>query len=115
VSKGLVIHGAAETHPHPTKLVTFSVSVPSAQSSTQSALQVGTIQKVLVISYNKFQLYLIYANSFVKSVHGVTWTDREGLKADQTEYLKGANPGADTKKTLDLAGLWLSTDADISQ
>jgi hypothetical protein len=69
----------------------------------------------LVISYNKFQLYLIYANSFVKSVHGVTWTDREGLKADQTEYLKGANPGADTKRTLDLAGLWLSTDADISQ
>ena len=56
VSKGLVIHGAAETHPHPTKLVTFSVSVPSAQSSTQSALQVGTIYKVLVVSSNKIPI-----------------------------------------------------------
>ncbi len=52
---------------------------------------------------------------FVRSVHGVTWTDREGLKADRTEYFKGANPGADTKRTLDLAGLLLFTDAKISQ
>nr|CAH0112339.1 unnamed protein product [Daphnia galeata] len=62
--------------------------------------------------------YIIQADNELtpsRSVHGVTWTDREGLKADRTEYLKGANPGADTKRTLDLAGLWLSTDADISQ
>ena len=45
----------------------------------------------------------------------MTWTDREGLKADRTEYFKGANPGADTKRTLDLAGLLLFTDAKISQ
>jgi hypothetical protein len=45
----------------------------------------------------------------------VTWTDREGLKADRTEYFKGANPGADTKRTLELAGLLLFTDAKISQ
>jgi hypothetical protein len=45
----------------------------------------------------------------------VTWTDREGLKAERTEYFKGANPGADTKRTMDLAGLLLFTDARISQ
>jgi hypothetical protein len=45
----------------------------------------------------------------------VTWTDREGLKAERTEYFKGANPGADTKRTFDLAGLLLFSDARISQ
>ena len=48
-------------------------------------------------------------------MHGVTWTDREGLKAERTEYFKGANPAADTKRTFDLAGLLLFTDARISQ
>jgi hypothetical protein len=45
----------------------------------------------------------------------VTWTDCEGLKTDRTEYFKGDNPGADTKRTLDLAGLLLFTDAKISK
>jgi CD109 antigen len=34
VSKGLVIHGATETHPHPAKLVTFSVPVSSEMAPT---------------------------------------------------------------------------------
>ena len=34
ISKGLVIHGATETHPHPTKLVTFSVPVSSEMAPT---------------------------------------------------------------------------------
>jgi hypothetical protein len=34
VSKGLVIHGSTETHPHPTKLVTFSVPVSSEMAPT---------------------------------------------------------------------------------
>ena len=50
-----------------------------------------------------------------RSVHGVTWTDREGMKAERTEYFKGANPGADTKRTFDLAGLLIFSDAPISQ
>ena len=45
----------------------------------------------------------------------MTWTDREELKPDQTEYFKGANPGDDTKRTLDLAGYLLFKDAQISQ
>ena len=48
-------------------------------------------------------------------MHGVTWTDREGLKADRTEYFKAINPGADTKRTFKLAGLLVFTDARISQ
>ena len=48
-------------------------------------------------------------------MHGVTWTDREGLKADRTEYFKAINPGADTKRTFTLAGLLVFTDAKISQ
>lgn len=50
-----------------------------------------------------------------RSVHGVTWTDREGMKADRTEYFKGPNPGADSKRTLNLAGLLVFTDTRISQ
>nr|CAH0103527.1 unnamed protein product [Daphnia galeata] len=34
VSKGLVIHGSTETHPHPTKLVTFSIPVSSEMAPT---------------------------------------------------------------------------------
>ena len=48
-------------------------------------------------------------------MHGVTWTDREGLKADRTEYFKAINPGADTNRTFNLAGLLVFTDAKISQ
>lgn len=34
VSKGLVVHGATETHPHGTKLVTFSVPVSTEMAPT---------------------------------------------------------------------------------
>ena len=58
---------------------------------------------------NTFHLFSL------RSVHGITWTDREGLKPDRTEYFKGSNPGADTRRTFNLAGLLIFTDARISQ
>ena len=56
-----------------------------------------------------------YPNHLIRSVSGVTWSDREGSKADRSQYFKGANPGADTKRTMNLAGLLVFTDARISQ
>lgn len=50
-----------------------------------------------------------------RSVSGVTWSDREGAKADKSQYFKAANPGPDTKRTLNLAGLLVFTDARVSQ
>ncbi len=52
---------------------------------------------------------------YVRSVSGVTWSDREGSKADRSQYFKAANPGADTKRTFHLAGLMVFTDARVSQ
>ncbi|XP_046648840.1 CD109 antigen-like [Daphnia pulicaria] len=176
VSKGLMIHGATETHPHPTKLVTFSVPVSSEMAPTFKlvAMIVSPVGELVadsvtipVQSFNRYKMnvttvqvrdhsketvqlvtrtrpgayfgvsllrtlsYMFQADNeltpsrvlkalyklepFTKSVHGVTWTDREGLKAERTEYFKGANPGADTKRTFDLAGLLLFSDARISQ
>ena len=45
----------------------------------------------------------------------VTWTDREGLKADETQYFIGQNPGPDAWRTLAMAGLHVFTDARIDQ
>ena len=52
---------------------------------------------------------------FTRSVHSVTWTDREGMKADRSEYFTGQNPGADTRRTITLAGLLVFTDALVTQ
>ena len=59
----------------------------------------------------KISIYELY----IRSVSGVTWSDREGSKADRSQYFKAANPGSDTKRTLNLAGLLVFTDARISQ
>nr|CAH0098524.1 unnamed protein product [Daphnia galeata] len=152
VSKGLVIHGATETHPHPTKLVTFSVPVSSEMAPTFKlvAMVVSPIGELVAdsvtisceiiprrrsnwsanwslttitrpgafvgVSLLRTINYIFQTDNtltpsrvikalynlepFTRSVHGVTWRD---------------NPGADTKRTLDLAGLLLFTDAKISQ
>uniref|UniRef100_A0A0P5QML6 Macroglobulin complement-related protein n=1 Tax=Daphnia magna TaxID=35525 RepID=A0A0P5QML6_9CRUS len=176
VSKGLVVYGATESHPHPTKLLTFSVPVSSEMAPTFKlvAMVVSPAGELLadsvtipVHSFNRFTVnvtavqardhsketvqlvtrtrpgafvgvsllrsinYIFQADNaltpsrilkalyklepFTKSVHEVTWTDREGLKADRTEYFKGANPGADTKRTMDQAGLLVFTDATVAQ
>ena len=61
-------------------------------------------------------LRALYAlEPFNRSVHGVTWTDREGKKADRSEFLIGSNPGADTRRTITLAGLLVFTHARITQ
>ena len=51
----------------------------------------------------------------LRSVSAVTWTDREGLKADETQYFIGQNPGPDAWRTLAMAGLHVFTDARIDQ
>ena len=51
---------------------------------------------------------------FNRSVHRVTWTDRQGLQHDHTQYLIASNPAADTRRTFSLAGLVVFTDAFIS-
>uniref|UniRef100_A0A0P4XT60 Macroglobulin complement-related protein n=1 Tax=Daphnia magna TaxID=35525 RepID=A0A0P4XT60_9CRUS len=176
VSKGLVVYGATGSHPHPTKLLTFSVPVSSEMAPTFKlvAMVVSPAGELLadsvtipVHSFNRFTVnvtavqardhsketvqlvtrtrpgafvgvsllrsinYIFQADNaltpsrilkalyklepFTKSVHEVTWTDREGLKADRTEYFKGANPGADTKRTMNHAGLLVFTDAVVGQ
>uniref|UniRef100_A0A0P5QY90 Macroglobulin complement-related protein n=1 Tax=Daphnia magna TaxID=35525 RepID=A0A0P5QY90_9CRUS len=176
VSKGLVVYGATESHPHPTKLLTFSVPVSSEMAPTFKlvAMVVSPAGELLadsvtipVHSFNRFTVnvtavqardhsketvqlvtrtrpgafvgvsllrsinYIFQADNaltpsrilkalyklepFTKSVHEVTWTDREGLKADRTEYFKGANSGADTKRTMNHAGLLVFTDAVVGQ
>ena len=52
---------------------------------------------------------------FNRSVHGVTWSDREGMKPDRSQFFIGSNAGADTRRTFSLAGLLVFTDARISQ
>ncbi len=50
-----------------------------------------------------------------RSVHGVTWTDREGMKADRSQYFTGQNPGPDARRTMIMAGLHIITDARVNQ
>ena len=50
-----------------------------------------------------------------RSVHGVTWTDREGMKADRSQYFTGQNPGPDARRTMIMAGLHVITDARVNQ
>ena len=52
---------------------------------------------------------------FNRSVHGVTWSDREGMKPDRSQFFVGSNAGADGRRTFALAGLIVFTDARISQ
>ena len=37
------------------------------------------------------------------------------MQTERSQYLTGSNPGADTKRTLSLAGLLIFTDAKITQ
>jgi CD109 antigen len=67
------------------------------------------------ITHSRMMRALYQLEPFTRSVSGVTWSDREGSKADRSQYFKGANPGADTKRTMNLAGLLVFTDARISQ
>ncbi|XP_059351436.1 CD109 antigen-like [Daphnia carinata] len=176
VSKGLVIYGGTESHPHPTKLLTFSIPVSCDMAPTFKliAMVVTPTGELLadsitipVESFNRYKVNLTMVQTkdhsketvqlvtrtrpgsfvgvsllrimnhmyqadneltpsrvlkalyklepFTKSVHKVTWTDREGVKPDRTEYFKGANPGADTKRTMDQAGLLVFTDAVVGQ
>lgn len=53
--------------------------------------------------------------AIIRSVIGVTWTDREGLKAERSQYFIGQNAGPDTRQTFDQAGLIVFTDAYVVQ
>uniref|UniRef100_A0A0P5Q059 Macroglobulin complement-related protein n=1 Tax=Daphnia magna TaxID=35525 RepID=A0A0P5Q059_9CRUS len=67
------------------------------------------------ITHSRMIRALYKLEPFTRSVSGVTWSDREGAKADKSQYFKAANPGPDTKRTLNLAGLLVFTDARVSQ
>ena len=45
----------------------------------------------------------------------MTWSDREGLKAERSQYFIGQNAGPDTRQTFDQAGLIVFTDAYVTQ
>ena len=76
VSKGLVIHGATETHPHPTKLVTFSVPVSSEMAPTFKlvAMVVSPVGELVadsvtipVKSFNRYNVKTFFLFFFLNS------------------------------------------------
>ena len=58
---------------------------------------------------------MIFLNNDGRSVHGVTWINRQGQKPDRSHYFTAGNPGPDTPRTMAMAGLHVFTDARISQ
>lgn len=64
---------------------------------------------------SRFLKALYQLEPFNRSIIGVTWSDREGLKAERSQYFIGQNAGPDTRQTFDQAGLIVFTDAYVTQ
>lgn len=67
------------------------------------------------VTHSRFLKSLYELEPFNRSVHRVTWTDRQGQQPERVQYLTASNPAGDTKRTFSLAGLVVFTDAAISQ